>query len=157
MNQDRLFAVHQELFTTDDYYTPAWIFDALELTFDLDVAAPQEGARHTPCRHHYSQSTDGLAQDWEGVVFMNPPYSKATPWVKKFMLHKNGVALLPMAKSQWFNDLWQDCEALVVLPKETLFEHAEHLRGSIFLPVVLAAYGAQSVKALYQSKIGRVR
>jgi hypothetical protein len=88
---------------------------------------------------------------------MNPPYSKATPWVQKFINHKNGIALLPMAKSQWFNDIWDYCEAMLVLPYKLIFEHPEHLKGSIFLPAMLAAYGETNIQALHNSKIGRVR
>ena len=28
--------------TSDDCYTPRWVFDAMGLEFDLDVAAPKE-------------------------------------------------------------------------------------------------------------------
>jgi len=154
---DRLFPVTQETYTSDDYYTPKWIFDALGVHFDLDVACPPQGPLHTPCSAYYTQETDGLLSPWRGNVFMNPPYSKATPWVKKFMAHKNGIALLPMAKSQWFNDIWNDCEGITVLPYKLIFEHADKLKGSIFLPAMLAAYGTANVKALNNSKISRVR
>jgi hypothetical protein len=43
MTQERLFTVRQEEYTSDDYWTPKWIFDALGLEFDLDVACPPEG------------------------------------------------------------------------------------------------------------------
>jgi hypothetical protein len=45
MNQEALFSMPQESFTTDDYWTPKWIFDALKVQFDLDVACPP--ALHT--------------------------------------------------------------------------------------------------------------
>ena len=154
---ERLFSVEQETYTSDDYYTPKWIFDALGIVFDLDVACPPQGPLHTPCSRYFTQKDDGLSCEWQGNVFMNPPYSKATPWVKRFINHKNGIALLPMAKSQWFNDIWDDCEAIVVLPCKLIFEHPEHLKGSIFLPAMLAAYGSNNLQALHNLKIGRVR
>ena len=157
MNQGRLFTVKQEEYTSDDYWTPKWIFDALAVEFDLDVASPPEGPTHTPCKGFYDQESDGLISEWRGSVFMNPPYSKATPWVKKFMLHRNGIALVPMAKSQWFNDLWDDADAIVVMSWRMVFEHPDHLKGSIFLPAMLAAYGQTNIEALHNSKIGRVR
>ena len=152
-----MFPMPQQGNTSDDYWTPKWIFDALGVEFDLDVASPPEGPMHTPCKAFYDQENDGLISEWRGSVFMNPPYSKATPWVQKFINHKNGIALLPMAKSQWFNDIWDDCEAMLVLPCKLIFEHPEHLKGSIFLPAMLAAYGETNIQALHNSKIGRVR
>ena len=157
MSQEALFPMPQEARTSDDYWTPRWIFDALGVEFDLDVACPPNGPPHTPAKAWYTQETDGLASPWFGNVWMNPPYSKTTPWVHKFIEHGNGIALLPMAKSEWFNVLWGVVPAVMVLPKRTLFEHPQHLKGSIFLPVMLAAYGSHNVEALHRSGIGRVR
>lgn len=61
--------------TTDDWYTPAWIFEAMDETFDLDVASPPGGIPWLPCRRYYSLEDDGLAQPWEGFVWCNPPFS----------------------------------------------------------------------------------
>ena len=157
LNQEALFPMPQNERTSDDYWTPKWIFDALNIEFDLDVACPPEGPAHTPCKAYYTQETNGLVSPWFGNVFMNPPYSKATAWVHKFIEHGNGIALLPMAKSEWFNVLWDVVPAVMVLPKKTLFEHSANLSGSIFLPVILAAYGPHNVEALHCSNIGRVR
>ena len=35
-----LFGEEQAEITTDDYYTPTWLFDQMGIGFDLDVAAP---------------------------------------------------------------------------------------------------------------------
>jgi hypothetical protein len=43
--QNSLFNFVSEGVTTNDYYTPKWLFDAMGLEFDIDVAAPC--ARHT--------------------------------------------------------------------------------------------------------------
>jgi hypothetical protein len=87
MSQERLFAIKQEQDTSDDHYTPAWIFETLDLTFDLDVAAPPGGIPWIPARRYYTMEDDGLAQPWNGLVWMNPPYSNATPWVNRFLEH----------------------------------------------------------------------
>jgi hypothetical protein len=83
MTQERLFSVRQENYTSNDYWTPKWIFDALGLEFDLDVACPPEGPMFTPCKNFFTQETDGLLAEWYGTVFMNPPFSELTPWVDK--------------------------------------------------------------------------
>lgn len=56
--------------------------------FDLDVAA----ARHnTKCERYYTIDDDGLDQDWNGVIWCNPPYSNIGEWVEKAW-HEMGVA-----------------------------------------------------------------
>jgi hypothetical protein len=47
--QQQLIAVPQQLAGSDDYYTPRWVFDALGLRFDLDVAAPPGGGSARAC------------------------------------------------------------------------------------------------------------
>ena len=34
---------------SDDWFTPAYVFDALAVRFDMDVAAPVAGPEHVPC------------------------------------------------------------------------------------------------------------
>jgi hypothetical protein len=86
---------------------------------------------------------------------MNPPYSKATPWVNKFINHNNGIALLPTAKSNWFDLLWKSDAALVALPWTLKFNDPKGGNGSIFMGTVLAGFGEKSIKAL--ANIGKIR
>ena len=151
-DQLTLFNTPQTTRTSDDYWTPKWIFDALGITFDLDVACPPEGPAHTPCKQFYTQADDGLAQPWHGTVFMNPPYSNTTPWVHKFMSHANGIALLQTAKSRWCNQLWNNAPAIALLPSGMKF-----VQGSILMPTMLVAYGDTATHALHNANIGRVR
>jgi hypothetical protein len=155
LNQDALFPMPQAERTTDDYWTPKWLFDALGITFDLDVACPPSGPPHGTARAFYTQETDGLASDWFGNVWMNPPFSKTNDWAYKFMKHRNGICLVPMSKSRWFDALWADAEAVCALPYNLRF--GGHEKGSIFIACVLFAYGSHNVEALHSSNIGRVR
>ena len=150
MSQESLFPMPQTGRTSDDYWTPRWVFEALGVEFDLDVACPPDGPPHTPAKAWYTQETDGLASPWHGRVWMNPPYSNSTPWVRKFINHANGICLVPMSKSQWFNELWQAADAMTPMPPSLKFD-----QGSIFMPVILAAFGEDNVKAI--SNIGPVR
>ena len=45
--------------TTDDHYTPAFIFQALKLEFDIDVAAPVGGVAWIPAKKYYTLIDDG--------------------------------------------------------------------------------------------------
>src|ERR1700749_419093 len=93
--------------TSDDCYTPRWIFDAAGLVFDMDVAAPVDPSRRTcPALRYLTPVDDGLSQPWEGLVWMNPPYSNCMPWVRRFAEHGRGLALLPLiGRSPWRGQL----------------------------------------------------
>jgi hypothetical protein len=155
MNQQTLFNTPQQQLTSDDYYTPPWIFEKLAITFALDVASPTGGCHWIPATNHYDQETNGLTSDWYGNVFMNPPFSKPQPWVDKFMQHANGIAVLPMSKSKWFDQIWAHQNAIVVLPQNLKYIDPKGSNGSIFMPSILVAYGQQNITALHN--IGHVR
>ena len=78
---------------SDECYTPRWVFDAMGLRFDLDVAAPRGGPWRVPVRRYYTEDDDGLAKPWEGLVWCNPPFSKFRPWVEKWAQHPTGVLM----------------------------------------------------------------
>jgi phage N-6-adenine-methyltransferase len=68
---------------TDEWATPQDFYDAVdaELGFDLDACALDSSAK---CERYFTPETDGLAQDWTGTVWMNPPYGDAIGrWVLK--------------------------------------------------------------------------
>ena len=153
--QLNLLGGEQTARTTDDYYTPRWIFDRLGLTFDLDVACPPEGTINVPATRYYTAADDGLAQPWTGRVWMNPPYSKPAPWVERFLNHGNGIALLPYSKSKWLQSLW-DSQASLVYLYALKFERLDTtINGSTPFPLGIWAIGDENVAAI--SKLGRVR
>lgn len=153
--QPRLFTDEQTETTSDDYYTPKWIFDTLELHFDLDVASPPHPT-HVPCDRYYTQADDGLTQPWHGRVWLNPPYSKPSPWVERFCAHANGVALLPTSNGQWWRSLWQQHKVQFVPMKPIRFIAGDGRKiGTMPLPVWLVAIGDDNVAAL--QNFGRVR
>ncbi len=57
---------------SDNWSTPKWLYDQLneEFHFDMD-----------PCP--LGSETDGLAIDWNGSIFVNPPYSKVEQFLIK--------------------------------------------------------------------------
>lgn len=89
----RLFDIDDAL-NSDAWYTPAWLFDGLGLTFDLDVAAPAEPLPWIPARERYTVADDGLAQPWHGTVWCNPPYSAPTAWCRRWANHPAGCLLI---------------------------------------------------------------
>lgn len=103
----------------DDFYTPAWLFDRLAVTFDLDpCAAP--GA-HVPARTYYTQQDDGLTQPWHGLVWVNPPYSQPEQWAHRFTEHGNGLWLSLLRNGGWLIPLLDQADVvrIWVQPKFT--------------------------------------
>ena len=107
-----------------EWYTPEWIFDKLKLEFDIDVCAPEGGIDYIPAKKHFSIKDDGLIQKWEGKVWCNPPFCEASKWMKRFHEHGNGVALVPVSKTRWFDRFIEDPKARIeILPSTLLFLH----------------------------------
>ena len=106
----------------DECYTPQWVFDALNTTFDLDVASGHSQYIVTPAARKYTVDDDGLASPWEGKVWMNPPFSKITPWINKFLDHGNGICLVPLSSNgRWVNQLWDSKASVSYLPSNMSF------------------------------------
>ena len=140
---------------SDEWYTPKELFDQLDINFDLDVASPIDNNSRVPASRKYTIEDDGLVLPWEGRVWMNPPYSKPSPWVSKWLEHGNGLALLPMAKSRWFNDLMQTEAKFVLLPSTFKFDSPDGKKLSLMMGSTLWALGDENIKAI--AKLGKVR
>ena len=148
-----LFAAEQQERTRDDLLTPRWVFDALGLTFDLDVASPP-WATHVPAERVYTKADDGLASPWYGRVWMNPPYSQATPWVLRFIEHGHGIALVPWAKAAWTIKLWNAADGIALPPIRFDFDGQSGTQSIPFM-TMFAAFGEECAAAL--KNLSRVR
>ena len=140
----------------DEYYTPKWIFDELNLGFDLDPCSPGKHKSNSPAIVHYSFPQNGLELPWRGRVWLNPPYSKPTPWVDKFIENGNGVALLLTSKAKWFHKLWDASDKIMLLPPNLKFEH-QGQEAQIQFQCALFAIGQECSDALNNFKLGRIR
>jgi hypothetical protein len=143
--------------TSDDYYTPPYVFKALNVEFDLDVSAPPGGVPWIPAKRSLTIIDDGLASEWVGRVWCNPPYSNVTPWAKKLIKHNNGIALVPTAKSAWFNLIWDHADGATPLNPNLHFVRSDGSLARILMPVMLFAFGETNRQVLINSGLGRVR
>lgn len=100
-----------------DWYTPKWIFDDLGVEFDLDPCSPEGGVPWIPAKKHYSEKDDGLAQNWNGNVWLNPPYGKYTGlWLKKMNEHRHGISLVfSRTDCKWFHDYVTNADAILFM------------------------------------------
>lgn len=102
-------------YSTDSWCTPQWLCDALG-GFDLDPCSNPRSLIKSRLRFQleplidsqlHIEQCDGLAADWDGSVFCNPPYSDPFPWAKRLVAH-NGpwVALLKLdTTTRWWATL----------------------------------------------------
>ena len=104
MNKDLMFSSK-----TDIWETPKDLFDTLnkEFNFTLDVCALPENAK---CEKYYTPENNGLSQNWDGIIWCNPPYGRRIgSWVRRALFASvagNTVVMLLPARTdtRWFHE-----------------------------------------------------
>ena len=143
---------------TDEWYTPLFIFKALNLTFDLDPCSP--GSNHwVPATHVYTKIDDGLSKQWTGRVFMNPPFGGRNghvPWLSRFLNHGNGIAIIrAYTSSKWWHDLIPSAEGILFPRGKTKFIRPDGSEGkSPGHGIALISMGEICCQALQNSNLG---
>lgn len=70
-----------------EWYTPPDLFELASAAygpFDLDPAADPRSPIWPLVERHWTVADDGLAQPWEGAVWVNPPYGRTIgDWTRK--------------------------------------------------------------------------
>jgi hypothetical protein len=146
-------ALHeQSVGATDEWYTPPHIFAALGCVFDVDVASPgRETTSWIPARSFIT--CHGLAAPWTGFVWMNPPFGPRNgivPWLAKFFVHGNGVALVPdRTSAPWWQQYAPQAELILFVSPKIKFIGADGAAGSSPAQgTSLLAVGRQGCEAL---------
>lgn len=121
---------HEKAGESNEWYTPKYIFDALDTKFDLDVASPEEGPRYVPCDKWLYELS--LETEWKGFVWMNPPFGNEKTkwlWIEKFIDHRNGIALMPdRTSAEWWQYFAKHTDQIVFVSPKVKFERED---GSI--------------------------
>jgi len=142
--------------TTDVWLTPPAIIEALG-EFDLDPCCPNNLPWAT-AKTFFSleNGQDGLALEWGGRVWLNPPYSNWVPFVKKLKDHNNGLCLI-FARTEtkgFFNHVWDGADSILFIKRRVSFVRSDLSGGGASTaPSVLIAYGKNNTEALEKSKI----
>lgn len=152
-------AAYERAGESDEWYTPKYIFDALRCGFDLDVACPPEGPRHTPAVSFFCERA--LERPWYGFVWMNPPFghmSTKRAWLSKFFDHGHGIALLPdRTSAPWWQEAAPRADAILFVSGKIKFERPDGTLGE--QPgngTCLFAAGPRAVNVLKSSGLGFV-
>lgn len=136
---------------SNEWHTPAYVFDALGEVFDLDVAAPIDGGLHVPA--HRWLHTDSLLREWAGFVWCNPPFggrNGLVPWLDKFFGHHDGIALTPdRTSAPWWQCAAARSDAILFVDGKIRFLRPDGTAGiSPSNGTTLFAAGGRAVAAL---------
>ena len=136
-----------------EWYTPAWVFDALSIDFDLDPASPHDMESAVPAKTKYKIFDDGLKKPWFGRVWMNPPYGKDTPfWMRRMIAHNNGIALVfSRTDTAWCQEAMAACSAMLFVSGRIQFDPGlenQHKKSRCGAGTVLFSFGDESTIAL---------
>lgn len=122
---------------TDTWLTPPWLLERMG-KFDLD-----------PCP---ANGSDGLDIDWKGRVWLNPPYSKNSQFMKKMSTHRNGISLVfARTETRWFQSyVFPFAHSILFLNKRLKFfkEDGTEAKGNAGAPSVLISYTEKDTEIL---------
>jgi phage N-6-adenine-methyltransferase len=94
---------------TDMWSTPQSFFTKYDekYNFKLDVCASEDNAK---CAKYFTETDDGLQQEWEGVCWMNPPYGREIiKWMKKaYESSLNGATVVCLVPARTDTTWWHE-------------------------------------------------
>ncbi len=154
-------ADHERQSQTDEWYTPAWIFEALGVQFDLDpCAALADHPANDWCTNRLGIC--GLREQWNGSVWLNPPFGGRNgirPWLEKLIEHGDGIAIVPnRTATDWFQDAAEHADCVLFVRGKVKFLRPDGSEGrSPGYGNVLLAYGTGMAGVLRASSIPGLR
>lgn len=133
---------------SDEWYTPedlAWrARTSLGGTIDLDPATCAAANKVVQATNTFTKAKDGLRREWNGSVYLNPPFSLAAEFVDKLLRElKSGrvtaavVVTTNATETAWCQQLMRTCTAFAVPAGRIAFTHpkgddaSQNVRGSI--------------------------
>lgn len=140
------------------WLTPPHVLQALG-SFDLDPCAAPEPRPWPTAARMISLPEDGLAAEWSGRVWLNPPYDQiAWQWMRRLADHGRGTALLfARTETEGFHThVWRRASALRFLEGRLHFHRPDGTRAKANsgAPSVLCAYGAEDAFRLETCGLG---
>lgn len=174
MNNRKGIGGHQSArANTEVWLTPPDLLAAIGAPdhFDLDPCAALDQPWAT-AKVHYTVEDDGLARDWFGRVWLNPPYTSGVigKWLRKLADHGDGIGLaFARTETEMFHrTVWERADGLLFLEGRLFFHVNEdqsfHHNGRDILvprggrapanggaPSVLCAYGPDAADILAES------
>ncbi len=143
---------HETAVKSNEWYTPQYIFDALQTYFHMDVACPED---RTYCSvpADIFITEDSLELNWKKFIWMNPPFGNQNQkfkWIQKFIDHGNGIALMPdRTSAPWWQYFANNCDAVLFVNGKIKFIKPDGTKGeSPGNGTTLFAIGSKGVEVL---------
>ena len=156
---------------SNEWYTPARYVEAARKVMgdiDLDPASCELANRTVKAKRYYTQVENGLAQEWRGRTWLNPPYGKLSNksmlevWIMKLIGHYlNGD--IPQAillatnniEAPWFDYLWN--YPICFVDHEVRFGSPKGLRKCHLFGTTLTYFGPNEATFIeHFSQFGRI-
>lgn len=143
----------------DEWLTPPEWIQALG-PFELDPCSPIVRPWNT-ARIHFTVEDNGLAREWLGRVWCNPPFGReAAKWLKRMADHNNGIALIPARTetAMFYESVWPRADSVCFVRGRPHFYYVDGRRAPFNsgAPICLVAYGRANTIALLDSRLGHV-
>ncbi len=140
---------------TDERYTPPYVFNAMQVSFDLDVASCSFAMSWVPASASFVRR--GLEQPWFGFVWCNPPFggrNGIVPWCTKFYEHGDGVLLTPdRTSAPWWQHAARKAGAVLFVSPKIRFLGKNGQEGvAPSTGTTLMAAGVRGVDALQRAE-----
>ena len=137
------------------WFTPPEIIEKLG-PFDLDPCTTHSRPFDT-AKQHYTIQENGLLQNWEGRVWLNPPYGREIyKWLNKMALHKNGIALIfaRLDTEAYHSYVFPSAHSLFAIKGRINFLNKNGIRSDrANAPSILVSYTPQDTEIIRNSKI----
>ena len=135
----------------DTTLTPLWIINAIG-EFDLD---PCGFIGHNTAKKLICLPKNGLTENWNGRIWLNPPYSNPKPFLERMVEHNNGVALvLASVETEWFfNLIWNKASGIFFLKGRPKFLRKDKSEVQLMRSTVLVSYGENCKELLKNCKL----
>ena len=142
------------------WQTPRDLLDAIlqaagRREFDLDPCSPSSDGP-VPATVHWTEADDGLSRAWPGLVFVNPPYSRALPrWAAKCRSEANAgaviVGLVPSrTDTKWWHSSVADQASVIMVKGRLKFGNGT---GSAPFPSALVVWNDPQLAERIASKL----
>jgi phage N-6-adenine-methyltransferase len=143
---------------TGQWDTPSELVETLSESFawDIDVCASGPNV----CENFFDESDDGLAQDWNGTVWMNPPYGrKIGKWIDKARVefaigHADLIVMLVPARTDtaWWHRAVEAAAFIVEIKGRLKFGSTQSWIAKRELEIRTALLSSEHLPTLYATK-----
>lgn len=139
----------------DEWLTPPVVLGSLGF-FDLDPCSPGDRSPWRTANLMLALPTDGLAENWHGRVWLNPPYGRETfKWLEKLSTHKGGGIALIFARTEtigFHEQIWNKAHSVFFFKGRLKFWKVDGTEGDCAnAPSCLVSYTESDTRIIEQA------